>query len=97
MVFSSSANVRKERKEVFNVQLISNDVRQPPFLAIPKISYKGELSGVLLMISPKVLMIQDVRCFYTGKIGEVGNMEMRYSYNKLCNNGVLREEYKIVE
>lgn len=42
MASSSSANVRKEGKEVFNVQLISNDVRQPPFRAIPEIAYKGD-------------------------------------------------------
>ena len=49
------------------------------------------------MIPPKVLMIQDVRCCYTGNIGEVGHMEIIYAYNELCDNGVLREEYKIVE
>ena len=94
---SSFENFRKEGKEVFNVQLISNDVRQPPFQAIPKIIYKWDQYCTLSMMPPKVLMIQDVRCCYTGKIGEVGDMEIRDAYKKLCDNGVLREEYKIVE
>lgn len=31
------------------------------------------------------------------KIGEVGDMELREAYGKLCDNGVLKEEYKIVK
>lgn len=96
MAISSSTNVRKEGKKVFNIQLISNDFRQPPFPTIPEIAYKGDPSSVLSMI-PKVFMIQDVRCFYIGKIGEVGDMEIRDAYKKLCDNGFLREEYKIIE
>lgn len=69
----------------------------PLFWAIPEIAYKGDPSGALLMIPPKVLMIKDVRCCYTGKIGEVGDMKIRDAYNKLYDNGVLREEYKIIE
>ena len=42
-------------------------------------------------------MIQDVRCYYIGNIGDVRDMEIRDAYKKLCDNGVLREEYKIVE
>lgn len=42
-------------------------------------------------------MIQDVRCCYTRKIGEVGDIEIRDAYIKICVNGFLREEYKIVE
>lgn len=49
------------------------------------------------MIPSKVLMIQDVTCFYIGKIREVRDMEMRDIYSKLCGNRVLREENKIVE
>ena len=97
MEANSFANVRKEGKEVFNVQSISNDVRQPPFRAIPDIVYKGYPSSALSMIPPKNLMIQDVRCCYTGKIREVGDMEIRDAYKKLCDNRVLREEYKIIE
>ena len=34
---------------------------------------------------------------YTGKIGDVRDIEIRYAYSKLCDSGVLREEYKIFE
>jgi hypothetical protein len=49
------------------------------------------------MIPPKVLMIEDVRCCYTCKFGSIGDMEIREFYNQLCDNGVLREDNKIVE
>ena len=42
-------------------------------------------------------MIQNVRCCYRGKIGEVCDMEIKDAYNKLCDNEVLREECKIIE
>lgn len=71
MPSSSSTRVKKEGKEVTHVQLISNDVHQPPFWAIPEITYKGDPSGALSMILTKVLMIQDVRFCYTCKLGEV--------------------------
>lgn len=31
------------------------------------------------------------------KIGEVGDLELREVYGKLCENGVLKDEYKIIE
>lgn len=97
MANNSSSNVRKEGKDIFNVQLIRNDVRQPPFWAILEIAYKGDPFGALSMIPPKVLMIQDVRCCYNGKVREVGNMDIRGAYSKMCDNGFLREENKIVK
>ena len=42
-------------------------------------------------------MIQDVRCCYTIKVGSIGDMEIRYLYGKLCVDGVLKEENKIVD
>ena len=97
MVASSSTSVRKERKEVFSIQLISNGVGQPPFWEIPKIAYKGDPSGALSMIAPKVLMIRDVRCCYTWKVGSIGDVEIKDLYSQLCDDGVLREENKIIE
>lgn len=97
MATSSSATPRKEGKEFFNVQLISNDVRKPPFYVIPKITYKGDPSSVLSMIPPKVLIIQDVQCCYTCKVGEARDLEIRESYQKLCKNDVLKEDNKIIE
>ena len=49
------------------------------------------------MIPPQFLMIQDVRCCYTCKVGSIGDMEIRDLYGKLCVDGVLKEENKIVE
>jgi len=42
-------------------------------------------------------MVQDVRICYKCKIGAIGDMEMREAYDRLCENEVLKEEYKIVE
>ena len=42
-------------------------------------------------------MVQDVRKICNYKIGSIGDMEIRGAYNRLCENGVLKEEYKIVE
>ena len=49
---SSSRNVKE--KETFEVQLVSNEVKQPNFKAILEISYKQDPSGMLSMILPKV-------------------------------------------
>ena len=42
-------------------------------------------------------MVQDVRKCYNYKVGGIGDMEIREAYKKLCDNGVLKEEYNIVE
>ena len=42
-------------------------------------------------------MVQDVRRCYNCKIGTVGDMEIREAYDKLCENGVLKEAYQIIE
>lgn len=42
-------------------------------------------------------MIQDVKKFYNYKIGSIGDLEIREAYGKLCEDGVLREKFKIVE
>lgn len=49
------------------------------------------------MIPPNILMVQDVRKCYNYKIGSIGDMEIREEYDRLCDNGVLREEFKIIE
>ena len=72
--------MRKEGKEVKNVQLVSNDACEPPkFCAIPKIAYKGDLSKALSSIPLKVLMIHDIRSLYICKFGEIGDYEIRES------------------
>lgn len=97
MVSSSSTTMVKEGMKVLNVQLISNEIKQPNFKAILDISYKQYSSGVLSMIPPQVLMIQDVKCCYTCKVGSIGDIEIRETYGKLCENRVLKDEFKIVE
>ena len=42
-------------------------------------------------------MVQDVRRCYNYKIRAIGDMEVRKAYYRLCENGVLKEEYQIVE
>ena len=56
---SNSKNVKE--KDVLDVQLVSNKVKQSNFKAIPYITYKQDLSSTLSMIPPKVIMVQDVR------------------------------------
>ena len=97
MVSSSFAAKVKEGKKVLDVQLINNEIRQPNFKAMLGISYKQDLFGALSVIAPQVLMIQDVRCCYTCKVGSIGDMEIKDRYGKLCENRVPKEEYKIVE
>ena len=82
---------------MLNVKLIINNVKQPSFREIPKISYDRDPFDVLSMIPPNILMIQDARCFYTYKSWSIGNMEIRKLYNQFFDNGVLREANTIVE
>ena len=42
-------------------------------------------------------MLQDVRKFYNCNIGAIGDMEIREVYDKLCVDGALKDEFKIVE
>ena len=34
---------------------------------------------------------------YNWKVGSVGDFELRESYDRLCDNGILNDEYQIVE
>ena len=77
--------------------MVSNKVKQLNFKAIPKIAYKKYPLGVLSMILPKVVMVQDVRKCYNFKVGGIGDMEIRKAYEFFCENGVLKEEFKILE
>ena len=52
---SSSKNPKD--KESFEVQIVSNEVKQPNFKAIPEVAYKNDLIGALLIIPPKVVMV----------------------------------------
>ena len=57
---ASSSQLAKE-KTTFEVQLISNEFKQPKFKAILDVAYKNDLASALSMIPSKVVMIQDVQ------------------------------------
>ena len=92
---SSSKNPKEE--EGFEVQFLSNEVKQLDFRPILEVSYKNHPTSTLSIILPKVMMVQDVRKCYNCRVGEIGDMEMHQAYDKLCENGVLKEEFQIVE
>ena len=93
----ASSSRKPQEKELFEVQLMSNQVKQPDFWPIPEVAYKNDPTDALTIIPPKVVMVQDVRRCYNYKIGSIGDIEIREAYDKLCVNGVLKDEYKIVE
>ena len=76
---------------------MSNEVKQPNFWSISKVAYRNDPARALSVISPKVFMVQDIRRCYNCKVGAIGDMEIREAYEKLCVNGVLKEEYQIIE
>ena len=85
-------------QKVSKVQLVMSDAYPPPnFHVIQEIIFEGDLMGMLSSILPKVIMIHNVRSCYMSKIGEVGDCEIREDYENLCDEGTLKEEFKIIE
>ena len=76
---------------------MSNQVKQPNFWPILEVAYKNDPASALSVIPPKVVMVQDVRGCYNCKIGAIRDTKIREAYDRLCENGVLKDEYKIVE
>jgi hypothetical protein len=96
MVASSSIG-KSKGIEVSKIQLVKSDACPPTkFCVIPKITMKSDSMGVLSSIPTKVIRIHNVQSCYIYKIG-VGNYEIWGAYEKLCDEGVLKEEFKIVE
>ena len=93
----ASSSRKTNEKETFEVQLVSNEVKQPDFRPIPEVAYKNDPASALSAIPPKVVMVQDVRKCYNYKIGAIGDMEISQAYDRLCENGFFKEEYKIAE
>ena len=62
-----------------------------------EIVYKDNPTSALSMIFPKVVMIQDVQKCYNCKVGSIGDLELKEAYDRLCDNGKLKDEYQIVE
>ena len=73
MVSGSKSTKVKESQEI---QLVSNEVKQPEFRPIPEVAYKNDPVGALSMILDKFVMVQDVRRCYNCKIGPIGELEI---------------------
>ena len=75
----------------------SNELKQLEFRPIPKVAYKYDPIGTLSIILPKVVMVQDVRKCYKYKIGAIGDLEIFQAYDKMCDNGILKVEFQVLE
>ena len=53
----ASISKNPKDKEPFEVQLVSNEVKQPDFRATPKVAYKNDPTCTLSIIPPKVVMV----------------------------------------
>ena len=52
--------------------------------------------GALSLIPPKDIMIHDVKSCYMCTIGKVGDYRIREFYEKLYNEGILKDEFQII-
>ena len=93
----ASGSKSTKGKESHEIQLVSNEVKQPQFRPIPEFSYKNDLAGALFVILDKVVMVQDVRKCYNCKVGAIGDLEISNAFGKLCDKGVLKYQFSIVE
>lgn len=85
-------------QELSKIQLVKSDTCPPPnFCAILEISMKGDLMDAPSSIPPKVIMVHDAISCYMCSFGEVRNYEIREAYDKLCNGGILKDEFKFFE
>ena len=84
-------------KESHEIQLVSNEVKQPEFRPIPEVAYKNDPVGALSVIPNKVVMVQDIQKCYNYKVGAIGDLEISNAFDKLCDNGKLKDEFSIVE
>ena len=91
MAFTSE--ILKER----NAQIMrNNQCHLLNFRNIVNFEVNEDDIGALMSIPPMVLTIWDVRSCNMCKIGEIKDFEIREYYEKLCDNGILRDEHKIV-
>ena len=79
------------------IQLVSNQVKQLEFKPISKVAYKNDPIGALSAILDKVVMVQDVWRCYNCKVGAIGDLEIANAFEKLCEDGKLKDEFAIVE
>ena len=81
----------------FEIQLVSNEVKQPEFMPILEVAYKNDLVGDLSTILHKFVMVQVVHKCYNFKIGAITDLEIANAYEKLCVDGKLKNEFAIVQ
>ena len=93
----ASVSKSTKGKDGHEIQLVINEVKQPKFKSIPKVTYKNDLGGALLVILDKVVMVKDVKKCYNCKIGAIGDLEIFNSFDKLYDKGKLKDEFSIVE
>ena len=57
----ASSSKAAKGKESHEIQLVSNEVKQPKFRPIPKVAYKNDPTSALSSIPNEVVMVQDVQ------------------------------------
>ena len=92
---ASASRVAKD-KEIHEIQLVNNEVKQPEFRPIPEVAYKNDPAGALSVIPEKVVMVQDVRRCYNCKVGAIGDLEIFNAYDKMCEDKILKDEFSII-
>ena len=93
----ASGSKTTKGKDGHEIQLVSNEFKQLEFKPIPEITYKNDLVGALSVIPDKVVMVQDLKKCYNCKIGAIGDLEIFNAFDKLCDKGILKDEFSIVE
>ena len=93
----ASSSKSTKGKESHEIQLVSNKAKQPKFKSIPKVAQENGPVSALSVIPDKVVMVQDVRKCYNYKIGAIGDLEIFQAFHKLCDKGILKDEFLVVE
>lgn len=60
-------------------------------------SYLGFRGQFVFISLEDNLFTNSVISYYMCKIGEVRDYEIKEAYEKLCNEGILKDEFKVVE
>ena len=93
----ASRSKNTKGKESHEVQLANKKVKQLEFKPIPEVTYKNDPTGALSIILAKVVMVQDVKKCYNCKVGTIGDLEIFHAFDKLCDNGILKEKFSVIE
>ena len=77
----ASSSKSAQGKGSHEIQLVSNEVKQPKFKPILELPYKNDPTSALSMIPDKVVMVQDMRKCYNSKIGAIGDLEIYNAFD----------------